>query len=188
MFKRPFYDLLPTIECDTPRTVLRRLTENPGMQIYLSILKAAESGTLYFFLNLFYRSKRLQSFVWCQRISKRTVSEGLSIPQAVNWRKKSGQLHFFTREYWQRPRNMPHAPDQVCKHCSAPFCFIKLVGFYFKISNSKYKYRKTFSYPYVGTLVVFKVFSLVHLFCIVIALFINWLIHDGNNMLNFLEH
>ena len=33
MCKRPFYDLLPTIECDTPRTVQCRLAVNPGMQI-----------------------------------------------------------------------------------------------------------------------------------------------------------
>lgn len=33
MCKRPFYDLLPTIECNTPRTVQCRLAENPGMQI-----------------------------------------------------------------------------------------------------------------------------------------------------------
>ena len=38
MSKRPFYDLLPTIECETPRTVQCRLAENPGMQIYLSIM------------------------------------------------------------------------------------------------------------------------------------------------------
>ena len=31
--KRPFYDLLPTIECHTPRTVHCRLAVNPGMQI-----------------------------------------------------------------------------------------------------------------------------------------------------------
>ena len=33
MFKRPFYDLLPTIECRTPRDVQCRLAVNPGMQI-----------------------------------------------------------------------------------------------------------------------------------------------------------
>ena len=33
MCKRPFYELLPTIECDTPRAVHRRLAVNPGMQI-----------------------------------------------------------------------------------------------------------------------------------------------------------
>ena len=30
MSKRPFYDLLPTIECQTPRTVLSRLADTPG--------------------------------------------------------------------------------------------------------------------------------------------------------------
>ena len=33
MCKRPFYDLLPTIECDTPRAVQCRLAVNPGKQI-----------------------------------------------------------------------------------------------------------------------------------------------------------
>ena len=32
MCKRPFCDLLPTIECDTPTAVQRRLAVNPGMQ------------------------------------------------------------------------------------------------------------------------------------------------------------
>lgn len=33
MCKGPFYDLLPTIECDTPTTVQNRLAENQGIQI-----------------------------------------------------------------------------------------------------------------------------------------------------------
>ena len=33
MCNRPFYDLLPTIKCDTPKTVQRRLELNAGMQI-----------------------------------------------------------------------------------------------------------------------------------------------------------
>ena len=34
MWKRPFYDLLPTIECHAPRTVQCLLAEDSGMQIY----------------------------------------------------------------------------------------------------------------------------------------------------------
>ena len=33
MSKQPFYDLLPTIECQTPRTVLRRFAEAPGSEM-----------------------------------------------------------------------------------------------------------------------------------------------------------
>ena len=33
MSKRPFYDLLPTIQCQTPRTVLCRLEDTPGIEL-----------------------------------------------------------------------------------------------------------------------------------------------------------
>ena len=81
MCKRPFYDLLPTIECDTPRTVQCRLAVNPGMQIcgcnkadshkiekvlnfrsvYLRLSYTVQYLMVHF--NLVDRSKRLQSFV-----------------------------------------------------------------------------------------------------------------------------
>ena len=63
MSKRPFYDLLPTIECQTPRTVLRRFAEAPGSEMKFPSIVLQVSDTMLSFLKFCSRSKRLQSLV-----------------------------------------------------------------------------------------------------------------------------
>ena len=36
MSRRPFFELLPTIECQTPTTVLSRLADTPGILLRFS--------------------------------------------------------------------------------------------------------------------------------------------------------
>ena len=45
MPKRPVYDLLPTIECQTPRTVLCRLADTPGIQLRFPFSKQLVVGS-----------------------------------------------------------------------------------------------------------------------------------------------
>ncbi|KAJ7339375.1 hypothetical protein OS493_005769 [Desmophyllum pertusum] len=69
MFKRPFYDLLPTIECDTPRTVLRRLTENPDPNDFNPLFDVKEFQSapfqrVYQYLKLSTEGKSLDNFTF----------------------------------------------------------------------------------------------------------------------------
>ena len=53
MSKRPFYDLLPTIECQTPRTVLCRLANTPGISLRFSFKQQSVADSKVSFLEFF---------------------------------------------------------------------------------------------------------------------------------------
>ena len=55
MSKRPFYNLLPTIECQTPRTVLCRLANTPGIQLRFSFKQQLIADSKVSFLEFFFQ-------------------------------------------------------------------------------------------------------------------------------------
>ena len=54
MSKRPFYDLLPTIECQTPRTVLCRLADTSGISMRFSFKQQLVADSKLSLLEFFF--------------------------------------------------------------------------------------------------------------------------------------
>jgi len=69
MCKRPFYDLLPTIECDTPRNVQFRLSVNPDPSDFNPLFDVKEFRNapfqrVYQYLKLSSQGKSLDNFTF----------------------------------------------------------------------------------------------------------------------------
>ena len=58
MSKRPFYDLLPTIQCQTPRTVLCRLEDTPGIALRFYFKHQLVADSIVSFLEFFFQINR----------------------------------------------------------------------------------------------------------------------------------